>query len=206
MSPARMMVRAAARWNEAARARATLRGAHVGRNVRVFGRPSVVCEGDLVVGDGAIIVSTPAAVTLVVESGASLEIGAGAYIESGVTLRACRRVVVSPGAHVAAGAVVDDVATVESELVVHAHDPKRPVARPHPVARVRAAIASVVPSVADLGPADDVRHAQGWDSLAALRVVVALEATLGVDVPHDLFTRVTTLDGVASALRETEER
>jgi acyl carrier protein len=66
---------------------------------------------------------------------------------------------------------------------------------------VRAVLASIVPGVADLGPRDDVRKAPGWDSLAALRAVVELERVLGMPLPHDLFTRVHTIDALERALR-----
>lgn len=201
MSLSRWMVRAAARWTDDALARVVLRGARVGRNVRVFGIPSVVCEGTLLVGDDAVIVSTPAPVTIVVERGASVEIGAGACIEAGVTLHARRRIVIAPGARVEPGSVIDDLASDASETVVaHERSPSRD-ARSTGSGRVRAIVAFIVPTVRELGPADDVRRAPGWDSLAALRVIVTLEKELGVVLAHDLFARAYTLEAIERAAR-----
>lgn len=201
MSLSRWMVRAAARWTDDARARVVLRGARVGRNVRVFGIPSVVCEGTLAVGDDVVLVSTPAPVTIVVERGASVEIGAGACIESGVTLHARRRIVIAAGARVERGAVLDDLASDAPEIVVARPTSSSREVRSTGSGRVRAIVASIVPAVRELGPADDVRRAQGWDSLAALRVIVTLEEELGVLLAHDLFARAYTLEAIERAAR-----
>ncbi len=65
----RKLVRAVAGRLDAARARFTL-GARVGSGVRVLGMPSVAVEGALVVGARAVLVSTPAPITIVVRPGA----------------------------------------------------------------------------------------------------------------------------------------
>jgi acyl carrier protein len=176
--------------SDRARARYAL-GKHVGKNVRIVGLPSVVREGELRVGDDVVIVSSPAPVTIVAHAGASIEIGDGVVIESGAVIRAQHKVVILPGAHVEAGAIIDDD-TSTAALVNTVHDTAR---ASHD--RIREVIASVVESARDLDPAADVRSVAGWDSLAALRVVVALEKELDVMLPHDLFVQPRTLASIA---------
>ena len=175
------------------KARALL-GPHVGKNVRIVGRASVVREGELRVGDDVVIVSSPAPVTIVAHEGASIEIGAGAIIESGAVIRAHERVVIPPGAHVAAGAIIDDEAP-PSEDVNSVHDE-------HAIQRVREIVADVVEAAADADATADVRTLAEWDSLAALRVVVALEKELGVSLPHDLFAEPRSLAALAAFATE----
>jgi len=201
MNVARRLVRTGARWSEDARSRIALReAARIGRDVRVFGKPDIVCSGTLVLGDRVVIVACPAAVTIIVDRGGTLEIGDDALIESGAVLRAHRRVVVAPGAHVEAGAIIDDTALADDELRVGG----RAAVLAHAnvgVEHIRAVIATIVPAVRDVRPAEDVRRATGWDSLAALHVVVALEKELGVRLPHDLFAKTRTLESLEAIVR-----
>ena len=201
MMPMQTMARIAARWNEEARARVALRGARIGRDIRVYGWPNVVCRGEIVIGDGVVILSTPAAVTLIADPGASIEIGDGAVLESGVTLHAHKRIVVAPHARVEAGALLDDLASDAPEIVVAPGRAQRAARQVPADSRVRDVLATIVPAVAGLGPRDDVRAAPGWDSLAALRAVVELEQALGASLPHDLFTRVHTLEAIERVAR-----
>ena len=203
MSIAPMLIRVVARSAEDARARLLLRGAtRVGRGVRVFGRPDVICRGTLVVGDRAVILSTPAAVTFVVEPTGTIEIGEGACIESGAVLRARHRLVIEPGARVERETVLDDAASGETELRVPAGgEPRERGPRAPSDERVRRVLASIVPSVHEIAPDVDVRTAPGWDSLAALRAVVALERELGVSLPHDLFADARTLESLDAIAR-----
>lgn len=169
-------------------------GRGVGRNVRIVGRASVVRDGDIHVGDDVVIVSAPAPVTIVAHEGASIDIGAGAVIESGAVIRAHERVVIPPGAHVAAGAIIDDEVTDVEDM--------SPVSGTA-LDRVRAIVSSVVEAAEDAGGATDVRTLEGWDSLAALRVVVALENELGITLPHDLFAEPRTLASLAALASST---
>ena len=198
MIPSRTMLRAASRSIEDARARLALgRVSRLGRDVRVLGRPNVVADGTIVIGNGVVIVSTPAAVTLVSERGATIEVGDGASIESGVTIRARRRVRIEPGARIEAGAVIDDLTSVEPELLVSARAERgKRSERARASDRIREVIASVVAKAAELGPSEDIRALPGWDSLAALRVIVALEKQLGLQLPHDLFSQPRTLETI----------
>jgi acyl carrier protein len=170
------------------RARVTF-GRRVGKNVRIVGRASVVRDGEIRVGDDVIIISSPAPVTIVAREGASIEIGDGAVIESGAVIRARDHVVIPAGARVAAGAIIDDEVT-------EAHEAS--AASGTSLDRIRAIVSAVVRSAEDAGAATDVRTLEGWDSLAALRVIVSLEKELGLTLPHDLFAEPRTLASLAT--------
>jgi len=163
-------------------------GRRVGRNVRIVGRASVVRDGEIRVGDDVVIVSSPAPVTIVAHEGASIEIGDGAVIESGAVIRAHDHVVIPAGAKIAAGSIIDD------EVIRVEDAPAASTA----IDRVREILASVVEAAAHADAATDVRTLAGWDSLAALRVIVSLEKELGVVLPHDLFTEPRTLASLAT--------
>ena len=213
--------RALQRTTDAARVRVALRGAtRTERGVRVFGWPSVVNEGHLRIGARVLILSTPAAVTLVVERGGSIEIGDDAILESGVTVRARRRIVIGRAARLGAGCVIDDSQSDAPELSIDAgaqladgvivdgssslREGLRPgaaVGRDATAERVRAVMADIVAALATVDGGLDLRGVEGWDSLAALRVVVALEKELGVQLPYDLFAAPRTLDSVVAMVR-----
>jgi len=163
-------------------------GRRVGKNVRIVGRASVVRDGEIRVGDDVVIVSSPAPVTIVAHEGASIEIGDGAVIESGAVIRAHDHVVIPAGARIAAGSIIDD------EVVRVADAP----AASNAIDRVREILASVVEAAEHADAGTDVRTLAGWDSLAALRVIVSLEKELGVVLPHDLFTEPRTLASLAT--------
>jgi acyl carrier protein len=175
--------------SDRARARVAL-GPRVGRNVRIVGRASVVRDGEIHVGEDVVIVSSPAPVTIVAHDGASIEIGDGVIIESGAVIRARGRVVIPAGTHVAAGSIIDDD-------VVAGHDDASPTSSTA-LDRVRAIVAAIAPAAERAGVATDVRTFEGWDSLAALRVIVALEKELGITLPHDLFAEPRTLASLAT--------
>ena len=169
-------------------------GRGVGRNVRIVGRASVVRDGEIHVGDDVTIVSSPAPVTIVAHEGASIDIGAGAVIESGAIIRAHEHVVIPPGAHVAAGSIIDDEVQSGGDAVT---------ASGSAIDRIREILASVVEAAEDANATTDVRTLEGWDSLAALRVIVSLEKELGITLPHDLFTEPRTLASLAALASAT---
>jgi acyl carrier protein len=205
------------RFTDAAHARVALRGAvRIGSDARVIGWPSIACAGTLVVGDRVTIVSSPAAVTLVVARGASLEIGDDVVLESGATICARSSIIVGARAHVGVGAVVESacdaplridedisieaaseqiIASNRNGLGAPSHDK---VATPE---RVRAVVASIIQEASTIDRDTDLRHVAGWDSLAALRVLVALENDLGVRLPQDLFASPSTLESIAEIAR-----
>jgi acyl carrier protein len=63
--------------------------------------------------------------------------------------------------------------------------------------RVRDVVTRIVPGAAALSSNADLRALDQWDSLAALRVLVALEGALGVSLPTDLFATPRTLEALA---------
>ncbi len=214
----RKLLRTIVALSDAARARVTL-GTHVGPGVRLLGTPSIVSRGTLVVGARAVLVSTPAPVTIVIRPNASVEIGEDALVESGVVVRAHGRVVIGRGARIGVGCVVDDE-TCDSELCIGDRESiadgtiitaSGETSRPQPIRkvarvdatceRVREVVCGIVTGAWELDDTSDVRLAPGFDSLAALRVVVALEKELGVSLPHDLFTRPRTMDSLAAIAR-----
>ena len=80
-----------------ARARWYLRGAeHVGSRVRLRGRPAVFARGRLIVHERVQLVSTIATLELVVEHGATLEIGARSLVNFGTSIVATNSVTIGP--------------------------------------------------------------------------------------------------------------
>ncbi len=133
-------------------------------------------------------------------------------------IRARGRVVVGRGARIGVGCIVDDeiagdlsiadnawiadgaVVTGTGEMP-HAQKANGAPAKDATRERVRDVVCRIVAAAAELDDASDVRRARGFDSLAALRVLVALEKELGVSFPHDLFARPRTFDSLAAFAR-----
>lgn len=221
MSVGLTLARAAMRAVDAGHVRIALRNAtRTERAVKIFGWPSIVNAGHLRIGARVVLVSTPSPVTLVVERGGSIEIGDDAILESGVTVRARRRIVIGRSACIGAGCVIDDSCSDGDELrvdagarlapsvIVDGSSSLRECLRPSSAPgtdttsdRVRMVIAEIVPAVSTLDGGEDLRRVDAWDSLAALRVVVALEKELGVQLPYDLFASPRTLDSVVAMVR-----
>jgi acyl carrier protein/acetyltransferase-like isoleucine patch superfamily enzyme len=192
----------------------------IGRDVVFVSSPApielLVARGaTLVIGDGTLV-----------ESGATLRaghsvvigrrarIGAGCVVdddgaEPGITVADEAWIedgaVLLGGASVAGGQVVPRGAIVGDraggvEVAVEAataDDEVAGAARDRVEERVRAVMARVVPAAATAEWAADLRLSKGWDSLAALRVLVALEKEFGVSLPYDLFTQQPRLASVA---------
>ncbi len=233
MTMPRALARAAGRALDGIHARLALAGAtRVGARVRVFGRPQVSCEGELIVGHDVVFVSSPAPVEMMVARGGRLIIGDGSLIEGGAILRARHRVTIGsrvrigvgcivdddgplpeeitildrawiedgavllPGARVAVGAIVakgsvvgGDGATAAPVRIANDDHAARAIEQ-----RVRAVIVRVVPSASLVERSADLRLFKGWDSLAALRVLVALEKEFAIALPHDLFSQEPRLE------------
>ncbi len=210
MTPARAFARIASGAMDRIRSHVALAdAASVGAGVRVFGSPLVRCDGDLVVGPGVVLVSTPAAIRIVVDPDAKLVIGAGSVIESGAVLRAHARVVIGRNVRVGAGCTIDDEGVAEGITVPDgtwlddaAATAAAEVAAPGDPRvdaiedRIRGVIGRVVPGALQAERGADLRLFKEWDSLAALRVLVALEREFSVTLPHDLLVRDPRLAGV----------
>jgi acetyltransferase-like isoleucine patch superfamily enzyme/acyl carrier protein len=207
--------------------------ARLGRHIRLFGWPRVANEGELVIGSGVSLVSTPSPVNLVVAPGGSLVIGDRALIESGAAIRARGRVTIGSSARVGAGCIVDDDGAEASEISIgdgawveegavllagtrvapgsvfrrgpaDAGRAPRSSDAPHSSdgashdaeLRVRAVLGRLVPGASSVDRTASLSQMKGWDSLAALRTLVALEKEFAVMLPHQLFARHPTLESV----------
>ena len=114
--------RARQNWDDTravARARWYLRGAeHVGSRVRLRGRPAVFAHGRLIVHERVQLVSTIATLELVVERGATLEIGARSLVNFGTSLVAVNSVTIGPQCLIGTHCMIMDTP-------VHNVDPNR---------------------------------------------------------------------------------
>jgi acetyltransferase-like isoleucine patch superfamily enzyme/acyl carrier protein len=242
---ARSLGRATVHALDSLRSRAALRSAtRVGDHVRIFGWPRIANDGNLVVGAGVTFVSTPAPVALLVASGAVLVIGDRALIESGVTIRAQRRVTIGRGARIGPGCIIDDdgpdreaiavgdgawvedgavllggVSVAEGavfrrEVPAGASERVAPPPGAAPVEidglasggdvdrRVRAVLARIVVGGSTADSTALFRDVKGWDSLAALRLLVALEKEFAVVLPHRLFALHPSVQSVNVAIAQ----
>jgi maltose O-acetyltransferase len=101
------------------RARWYLRDAeHVGSRVRLRGRPAVSARGRLVVHERVQLVSTIATLELVVEHGATLEIGARSLVNFGTSVVAFDNVTIGPHCLIGTHCLIMDTP-------FHNVDPKR---------------------------------------------------------------------------------
>jgi acyl carrier protein len=194
----------------------------IGRDVVFVSSPApielLVARGaTLVIGDGTLVESGAtlrAGHSVVI--GRRARIGAGcvvdddgsepgitvadeAWIEDGAVLLAGASV--ARGQVVPRGAIVGDRADGASGVEVAAQastvdDEAARAARDRVEERVRAVMARVVPAASTAEWGADLRLSKGWDSLAALRVLVALEKEFGVSLPYDLFTQQPRLASV----------
>jgi maltose O-acetyltransferase len=228
-----MISRTIERALDAVQSRVALRAAsQIGAGVRIFGWPRVANEGHLVIGAGAVLVSRPAPVQIVVDRGAAVTVGEQALVESGATLRARYRVSIGARARIGAGCVVDDEGQEATEIIVGdaawiedgaillagARVPAgariartvvgagRPVTVGKPTGnghipdslqeRVRKVLGRIVPAVMRVDVHHDLNGVRGWDSLSALRALVALEKEFSVVLPQDLFASKPRIDSI----------
>jgi maltose O-acetyltransferase len=90
-------------------ARQCLRQAtHMGRMVRVWGRPSIKNEGTLVIGERTRLDSRIATLELVVKKGGVLEIRDGSYINYGGSIAAMKRVQIGANCLIGTFAMISD--------------------------------------------------------------------------------------------------
>jgi acyl carrier protein/acetyltransferase-like isoleucine patch superfamily enzyme len=237
----RMVARAAEHALDDARRRFMLRAAtHVGDGVRVLGRLHVACDGELVVGDRSVFISSPAPIELLVAPGGRLVLGDNVLVESGATLRARGQVIVGNAVRIGAGCVIDDDGVPSGEIMIGdgawiedgsvlvggarvAPDsvlprasiesgdgnavltpaPERsdvPDIAPRIRDHVRGVIGRMMPKAGWVADDAHLDGLQGWDSLAALRLLVALEKDLSIVLPHDFFSRHQSLESVVTVI------
>jgi acyl carrier protein/acetyltransferase-like isoleucine patch superfamily enzyme len=158
---------------------ATLRVSHrvvVGRSVRV-GRGCVIDDD----GSGAD----------------GIEIGDDAWLDDGA--------LVLGDARIAARARVTCETALVRTSTAEVPDAARSSRLLEDDSRLRHVVARVVPGALDVSCDADLRHIAGWDSLAALRVLVALEKEFRVTLPQDLFATEHSLESLVPLL-ETQGR
>jgi acyl carrier protein len=232
----RLLAQALARTFDRVHSGVALRGAtRIGPEVRVFGWPRVACEGELIIGRGAVFVSSPAPIELIVARGASLVIGDGVVVESGATLRAHGRIRVEQCARIGAGCVVDDDGPQDGQITIaqgawiedgavllagtrvpaggkvlfrslittsgggpSLEQPRMKVDAPESDLedRIRQVVTRLVPGAREAQSGEDLSQIRGWDSLSALRVLVALEKEFAITLPLDLLASAPRIESV----------
>jgi acyl carrier protein len=207
--------------------------------VHVVGRPVISNQGTLEIAGRVTLLAQPAAIQLVTEPGGSLVIREGAFLDTGVTIRACRRVEIGKNAYVGAfcliddggasksggaqpitigegawveegatllpGAVVAPGARIAGGAVVGGREQSPPPPVPlrrrtadaEHVARVRSTITKIVRAAEGVPLDAELTRLKGWDSLAALRVLVALETEFKLVFPSDFFATSCNLGSVS---------
>jgi acetyltransferase-like isoleucine patch superfamily enzyme len=166
----------------------------IGSDVRIGHGSGLVAHASIRIGNGASL----GAFVMVLDTdfhvagardarpvAAPIEIGAGAWIGNSVTI--LRGSVIGAGARVAPGSVVSGVVAPGAEV---AGVPARPVgagaerAAAGSTAETVLAVARQVTGRAEAPDADQLLDAlPGWDSLAALNLLLSLEGALGVELP-----------------------
>jgi acyl carrier protein len=138
-------------------------------------------------------------------------IGAGARLEPHVTL--LRGAVVPDGVQVSrnsslsAGGPRATAAGASGHATAPALRGSASTSSDSVLERVRAVAADVVSTAGTLGADEDIKQLEGWDSLSAIHVLVALESAFGVTLPSSLFERVNTLRTLAEVVaRSLEQR
>jgi acyl carrier protein len=66
--------------------------------------------------------------------------------------------------------------------------------------RIRGVLERIVRAAAEVDSASNLAQVKGWDSLAALRVLVALEREFGIVLPHHLFGLHPTIESVTPVI------
>ncbi|HLK39606.1 MAG TPA: phosphopantetheine-binding protein [Polyangiaceae bacterium] len=116
-----------------------------------------------------------------------IEVGDRAWVEERAVLLGGARV--APGSVIERGAVLGSTTVAGAAASTGQAQAVKTESLRAIEAQVRAVIARVVPSVATADAEVDLRTFKGWDSLAALRAVVALEKEFKRSLPYDLFTQ-----------------
>jgi acyl carrier protein len=184
----------------------------IGRRVVLVSTPApitllVAPGGSVVIGDGALIESgatVRARGRVVIGHRARLGVGCildddgpgrditvndGAWVEDGVVLLG--------GTVVAAQKVVKRERTV-TDLAGAGATRAEPTVEATGIVdrRVRTIVSRVVAAAGTIDVSTDLADIKGWDSLAALRVLVALEKEFGVSLPSDLLANHPTLQSI----------
>jgi acyl carrier protein len=171
----------------------------IGDSVVLEAGCTIVAKGRVVIGDGARL----GACCVLMDSGESsvekpgIQIGKGAILEADTMV--LDGAVVEDGARIARGTTIGGSTTFE---------PPGPPARVGPdgelSAKLRSVVASIVRAIEHVGFDDDWKYVEGWDSVAAIHVIVAVEDAFGVTLPSNFLSNSRTLralnDAVATQL------
>lgn len=148
-----------------------------GATVRASGR--VVIGNRARIGVGCILDDEGTA-------GMDITVNDGAWLEDGVVLLG--------GAVVAAQAFVRrERSSVEPPAGTETADAEMALLVGK---RVRSVVSRVVSAAGSVDAGADLAHVKGWDSLAALRVLVALEKEFAVSLPTNLLANHPTLESI----------
>lgn len=136
-----------------------------------------------------------------------VKIGARAVVDDHVTILKGARI--GEGAHVGAGSVVSGavppgafVRGVPASMIVEGLRGKRPA--PISADRIPDVVMATIErtfAVTSPNPAHGPRDIPGWDSLGALRLLVALEEACGVSLREDSLRQVTSIGELVDVVR-----
>lgn len=196
----------------------------VGGGVAFVSSPSpvellVAPGGSLVIGDGALIESGVA-----IRARGRIRIGSGARIGAGCIIdddgpdmqdiSVADRAWIEDGAVLLGGAQVPAGAVLERGVISSAppRSPPPSSRRSPPPSlngggaaldvdrRLRAVLARLIAGAAAVDQSTNLTHLRGWDSLSALRVLVALEKEFEVVLPSQLFAHDASIDSIAPVI------
>jgi acyl carrier protein len=189
----------------------------IGRGATFVAKPApvdilVAPGGRLVIGNGALIESGAAIrVKGRVSIGDGARVGVGCIIDDDGP--SAGEIVIGDGAWVEDHAVLLQSARLSAgSFVARAAPPAHHGASSSPSSpdadrlalevdgRVRAVLARLVLGASNVDRTTDLTEVKGWDSLAALRVLVALEKEFAVVLPHQLLAKSPSLETVTPVI------
>lgn len=172
----------------------------IGRGVTIGCGAAISCASHVRIGDGArlgrgvmILDSDFHEAEAMGSSGAAapIEIGDGARLDDDVVVLKGARI--GAGAHVAAASVVSGTipdGAFASGVPARVRREGATATSADLEDRVRALVAETFDLARDIDPADGPATIARWDSLGALRLLLALEEDLGVHLAEDALTKV----------------
>jgi acetyltransferase-like isoleucine patch superfamily enzyme/acyl carrier protein len=191
----------------------------IGNHVRIGAGAAISCIGDMEIHDDvsigafSIILDTNFHVAEDFKTNATPK-----RIRIGRGVRIGHRVVILPGSTLGAGATVKAGSVVSGDIeegsIVEGNPARAPLERSDREASTSEDVPRLVMKVLGLSSVPDVRSGPGqipqWDSLGALRLIVALEEKLGVLLAEDQVKTVRSIrelmDHVEAVQRRTGRR
>ena len=179
----------------------------IGDSVVLEAGCTILAQGRIVIGAGAwlgpscMVTDTDAGATT--PTPAAITIGRGAILDEGA--------LVLHGAVVADGARIPRGGTVGASVASGAFSPiLAPSARDAQAAqahldRLRTVVATVVRAVERARDDDELKRVEGWDSLAAINVLVAVEGAFGIVLPSNALASLRSLRALNDAVMAMAE-